>query len=91
MMSAFFYKATVREFLLDNYESDEEILRKLPLENTVFLGFNPGFGCGYELLLRSWSRDLIMLFDLGYKVIFTCANDYSDLRGETLIFEKVFQ
>ena len=32
-----------------------------------------------------------MMFNLGYRVIFTCANDYSDLRGETLVFDKVFQ
>ena len=90
-LSAFFYRATVGDFLLDNYESDEDIKQKLPMENTLFIGFNPGFGCGYEALLRSWCRDLIMLFNLGYKVVFTCANDYSDLRGETLVFEKVFQ
>ena len=90
-LSAFFYRATVGDFLLDNYESDEDIKRKLPMENTLFIGFNPGFGCGYEALLRSWCRDLIMLFNLGYKVVFTCANDYSDLRGETLVFQKVFQ
>ena len=89
-LSAFFYKATVGEFLLDNYESDDDIKAKLPLENSVFIGFNPGFGCGYEMLLKSWSKDLLMLFDLGYRVIFTCANDYSDLRGETLVFQHVF-
>ena len=70
-LSAFFYKAGVAEFLLDNYESEEEILQKLPLESTIFIGFNPGFGCGYEALLRSWSRDLIMLFNLNYRIIFT--------------------
>lgn len=90
-LSAFFYRATTGEFLLDNYESDEEIKRKLPIENTLFIGFNPGFGCGYEELLRSWCKDLIMMFNLGYKIVFTCANDYSDLKGETLIFQHVFK
>ena len=66
------------------------MLLKLPLDSTVFFGFNPGFGCGYELLLKSWCKDLLMLFNLNYRVIFTCANDYSDLRGETLTFERVF-
>lgn len=70
-LSAFFYKATVGEFLLDNYESDDEIKQKLPLESTVFFGFNPGFGCGYELLLKSWCRDLVLLLNLGYKLVFT--------------------
>ena len=76
---------------MDNYESPEEIKQKLPLESTLFIGFNPGFGCGYELLLKSWCKDLCMLFNLGYKVVFTVANDYSDLRGETLVFKKVFK
>lgn len=79
------------EFLLDNYESDEDIKHKLPLEKTLFIGYNPGFGVGYVALTRSWCKDLIMLFNLGYKIVFTCANDYSDLRGETLLFEKAFQ
>ena len=90
-LSAFFYKATTGEFLLDNYETPEDIKQKLPLESTIFVGFNPGFGCGYDLLLKSWCKDLIMLFNLGYRVIFTCANDYSDLRGETLVFERIFE
>lgn len=70
-LTAFFYKATVGEFLLDNYESDDDIKQKLPLESTVFFGFNPGFGCGYELLLKSWCRDLVFLLNLGYKLLFT--------------------
>ncbi len=31
-----------------------------------------------------------MLVNLNYKVFFTQASDYSDLRGETRVFEKVF-
>ena len=58
-LSAFFYRATVAEFLLDNYESEEEMFQKLPKESTLFIGYNPGFGCGYEMLLRSWCKDLI--------------------------------
>ena len=61
------------------------------IENTLFIGFNPGFGCGYDLLLQSWCKDLVILFNLGYKVVFTQANDYSDLRGETRVFQTVFK
>ena len=32
-----------------------------------------------------------MLFGLNYRVVFTCANDYSDLRGETLTIDRVFK
>lgn len=31
-----------------------------------------------------------MLVNLKYPVFFTQANDYSDLRGETRVFEKLF-
>ena len=58
--------------------------------NTLFIGFNPGFGSGYDKLLESWSLDLVMLVNLNYKVFFTQANDFSDLRGETRVFEKLF-
>jgi len=61
-------------------------METLPIDETVFIGFNPGFGCGYGALLESWSKDLILLFNLGFRVIFTQANDYSDLKGETRIF-----
>ena len=42
------------------------------------------------MLLQSWCKDLVILFNLGYKVVFTQANDYSDLRGETKVFSTVF-
>ncbi len=39
------YRGTVCEFLeKKNFD-----------ENTIFIGFNPGFGSGYDLLLKSWS------------------------------------
>lgn len=54
------------------------------------IGFNPGFGSGYGKLVLSWALDLVFLLNLNYKIIFTQANDFSDLRGETRIFEKLF-
>ena len=85
-----FYKGTVSEFLLNKFSNLQAIKDRLSLESTVFIGFNPGFGCGYDALLESWSKDLVMLFNLGYRVVFTQANDYSDLRGETRVFQTVF-
>ena len=43
----------------------------MAIENTLFIGFNPGFGCGYDLLLQSWCKDLVILLNLGFKVVFT--------------------
>ena len=43
------------------------------------------------MLLQSWCKDLVILINLGFKVIFTQANDYSDLRGETKVFQTVFK
>ena len=40
--------------------------------------------------MLSWALDLVFLLNLNYKIIFTQANDFSDLRGETRIFEKLF-
>ena len=90
-LSATFFKTTVGDFLLDNFDSAVDIKMRLEPASTIFIGFNPGFGCGYEELLHSWLKDQIMLFNLGYPVVYTQANDYSDLWGETKVFEKVFQ
>jgi len=51
--------------------SDEAIFKVLPKEKTLFLGFNPGFGSGYEALLESWACDLVKLLDLRYATFFT--------------------
>jgi len=40
-----FYKGTVKEYLLKN---------ELSNINTYLVGFNPGFGSGYDKLLYSW-------------------------------------
>ncbi len=63
---------------------------KLPKENTIFIGYNPGFGSGYDLLLNSWCVDLVTLINANYPIVFTQANDYSDLRGEVRVLETIF-
>ena len=52
---------------------------------TVFVAFNPGFGSGNGELMFSWAQDLRLLCAKGALLICTCANDYSDLRGETTL------
>jgi len=72
-----FYRGSVADFL-----DDIGGIEKLPKSNTIFIGYNPGFGSGYDLLLHSWCIDLVLLISSEIPVIFTQANDYSDQRGE---------
>ena len=67
-----------------------DVKEQFKLDSTLFIGFNPGFGSGYAKLLLSWALDLVFLINLGYKLVFTQANDFSDLRGETRVFDKLF-
>jgi hypothetical protein len=89
-LSGTFFRGTVSEYLID-LGSKQEISSALPLDQTLFLGYNPGFGSGYAELLESWAKDLVNLFDLGYHVAFTQANDYSDLVGETKVLFTIFE
>ena len=65
-------------------------------ESTVVVGFNTGFGNasdgmakgGFPLMM-GWVPDLLALLRLGLVAIFTCANDYSDLRGELTIWQNL--
>ena len=79
-----FYKVPVSQFL-----RLEEV--SLDFDNTFFIGYNPGFGSGYDLLLNSWSVDLVALINQNCPVIFTQANDYSDLRGEKRVLEVILE
>jgi hypothetical protein len=73
--------------LLNNFTDLLNLKEELPEENTLLVGFNPGFGSGYAKLLKSWAHDLVMLLGLNYRLVFTQANDYSDLKGETLVWQ----
>lgn len=46
-------------------------MTNFPQDSTLFLGYNPGFGSGYDLLLNSWCVDLVQLINLNLPVIFT--------------------
>ena len=65
-------------------------------ETSLVVGFNTGMGNasagmakGGYALMQSWLPDLLAMLRLGLVAIFTCANDYSDLRGELSIFNTL--
>lgn len=69
-----------------------ELLRREPRhshENAIVAGFNTGMGSGLWPLMKSWLPDLIALLRGGFVAVFTCANDFSDLRGEQLVFKML--
>ena len=66
-----FFRGSVKEYLVDIGKD------KLQKESTIFVSFNPGYGSGYDLLLESWTVDLVTLLDENYPIVFTQANDYS--------------
>lgn len=98
-LQAKFYRGMTSEFLdslpaklsVNEDENTQAIIQALPLTETIFIGFNPGFGSGFEPLLHSWCLDLVRLTDLMYPVFFTQANDFSDLRGEQRVLEVIFE
>lgn len=60
---------------------------QLTAANTVCVGFNTGMGSGLYPLMQSWLPDLTEMLRREMVCIFTCANDYSDLKGELLVFQ----
>ena len=89
-LSAYFFRGKTSEYL-ETFMSDDEMYTTLAKKETLFIGFNPGFGSGYQALLESWAHDLVMLLNHRYPVFFTQANDFSDLKGETKVFETIFE
>lgn len=88
-----FFRGKTTEFLesLGKSGDDNEIFNVLEKNKTFFIGYNPGFGSGYEALVESWACDLVKLLELRFLTFFTQANDFSDLRGETRVFEVLFE
>ncbi len=84
-VEAQFFKGTVGEFLASPQAS------RLSTDNTLFAGFNPGFGCGYAKLAWSWVQDIYDLLEKEYFVMFTQANDYEDVKGETRILKEALK
>jgi hypothetical protein len=47
-----FFKQTVGEWIIDNFKSFDNAKDKLgSVDSTLFIGFNPGFGCGISQLI----------------------------------------
>lgn len=76
------FRGTTQEFL-DS--------RKVPPDpqTTLVCGFNTGFGAGNRKLTLSWLPGLAKLAELHLLCIFTCANDYGDVRGETAVLRNL--
>ncbi len=60
-----FFRGSIKEYLVDVGPDS------LPKEEAIFVSFNPGYGSGYDLLLESWSVDLVTLLDESYPIVFT--------------------
>lgn len=60
-----------------------------PASRTVVMIFNSGMASGDALLQASWSADVATLLDRNLLTIFSCANDYADLMGETKVMAKL--
>jgi hypothetical protein len=63
----------------------------LSRDNALVVGFNTGMGSGLFPLMKSWLPDLLVLLRGGFVAIFSCANDYSDLRGELKVFHTMLR
>ena len=70
-LSGYFFRGTTSEFLTNQFENLLTLKQALPVDTTLFVGFNPGFGSGYAQLLMSWALDLVFLLNLNYKIFFT--------------------
>jgi hypothetical protein len=66
-----FFRGKTTEFLLNQFKTLDDAMAFFPQESSFFIGFNPGFGSGYDKLLLSWSLDILFLVNLYRKVFFT--------------------
>jgi hypothetical protein len=73
------FRGTLGEFLVSE--------PTIHSENAIIVGFNTGMGSGLWPLMLSWLPDLLAILRGGFIALFTCANDFSDLRGESLVWE----
>lgn len=88
------YKGTVIDFVRQHPNS---ISTNLVDQTSIFVGLNCGFGnwdpavdvLNRFNLLMSWLNDLYFLTGTKIPLLFTCANDYADVVGETLVMSKI--
>ena len=88
------YKGTAIDYVREHPSS---INHNLTNQTSVFIGLNCGFGNWdrnvdvrnrFNLLL-AWMNDLYFLTGTKMPLLFTCANDYEDVVGETLVMSKI--
>eukprot|EP01064_Diplonema_japonicum_P005563 TRINITY_DN13702_c0_g1_i1.p1 TRINITY_DN13702_c0_g1~~TRINITY_DN13702_c0_g1_i1.p1 ORF type:complete len:338 (+),score=50.82 TRINITY_DN13702_c0_g1_i1:712-1725(+) len=58
--------------------------------STVVYGCNTGFGSGNPPLMESWVPDLSRLASSAFLCLMSCANTWSDLRGEVLLLQTMY-
>jgi hypothetical protein len=75
--------------LIERDEEETEGHLSRATHTTVMVGFNPGFGSGNGPIVGSWTSDLLKIMHHHVPIVFTQANDYSDLRGELLVLQKI--
>ena len=89
-LSLRFFRGGVGDYVAGELSSDlEHTLESVQAlsTTTILVAFNPGFGAGFPQLAFAWLQDLIGLCSLRIPCIMTCANDYSDLRGELTMLD----
>ena len=83
-LKAWFYQGKIMEFF-------KEMGIGLNQTNTLFIGLNTGLGIKHAALIMSWVKDLKFLLKKKYSIVFTSANDYEDLAGETFIMNNILE
>jgi hypothetical protein len=58
-------------------------------KSTFIVGFNTGIACGKIKILEGWLPDIVMVLKCDYHLCLTSANDHTDLKNETILFQKV--
>jgi hypothetical protein len=89
-LSLRFFRGGVGDYVAGELAPDvEHTLESIQVlsATTVLVAFNPGFGAGFPELALAWLQDLVGLCSLRIPCIMTCANDYSDLKGELAMLD----
>ena len=83
------FRGTTADFLATTKNGKGKVADAARSVSMVF-GYNMGYGSGRRLL-QSWGPDLLAFVRSGWPCVFTCANDYSDLKGETAVMREALQ
>ena len=67
---------------------DSLTMRCVDTGKAIVVGFNTGMASGDDALKLSWQKDIAWLLDRRILSLFTCANDYNDLKCEDCILRS---